>query len=333
MRKLMNSAASVVPDYLRGLALAHPDVVTYDAAARILVRSKRARPGKVGLVSGGGSGCEPLHGGYVGTGMLDAACPGEVFASPVPQQILAATAAADHGAGVVYVVKNFGGEVMNFGLAAEILHRRGVRIEKVLVDDDASFPADMRGRRRGLGATVLVEKIAGAAAERGHTLEAVAELGRRVVARSRTFGVALSSCTHPRTGRRTFDLPPGEYEVGVGLGGDRGQERRPLPPLGEVADVMLAPLLTELALSPGERVLVLLSGLGATPESELYGLYGEVHERLLAAGLAPERRLVGNYLTSLDSAGALLTLLALDDELLDLWDAPVHTATLTWGKP
>ncbi|WBB78472.1 dihydroxyacetone kinase subunit DhaK [Micromonospora sp. WMMD882] len=327
----MGTASEVVPDYLRGLAAAHPDVVEYDPEHRIVVRRAPTVTDKVGVISGGGSGCEPLHAGYVGLGMLDAACPGEVFASPVPDQILAATRHADRGAGVLYLIKNFGGEVMNFGLAAEVLRRRGVRIEKVVVNDDASFPPELAGRRRGLGATVLAEKIAGAAAEQGRPLDEVAALARRVVERSRTFGAALSSCTHPRTGRRTFDLPDGEYEVGVGIGGDRGHERMPLPPVGEIADVLLERVTGELALRPGNRVLVLLSGLGSTPALELYGLFAAVCDRLVRHGVVPVRSLVGDYLTSLDSLGALLTVLHVDEELLDLWDRPVHTPSLRWG--
>jgi dihydroxyacetone kinase-like protein len=331
MQKIMGDASAVVPDYLRGLAAAHPGVVEYDAESRIVVRRAPAGPGKVGLISGGGSGCEPLHAGYVGLGMLDAACPGEVFSSPVPNQIMAATRRADHGAGVLYIIKNFGGEVMNFGLAAEILRRKGIRIEKVLVNDDASFPPELAGRRRGLGATVLVEKIAGAAAEEGRSLEDVAAVARRVVERSRTFGVALSSCTHPRTGRRTFELPDGEYEVGVGIGGDRGHDRRPLPTVDEIAEVMLERVADELELRSGNRVLILLSGLGSTPAIELYGLFAAVVDRLGKHGAEPVRSLVGDYITSLDSHGALLTVLHADDELLELWDRPVHTPSLRWG--
>jgi dihydroxyacetone kinase-like protein len=331
MQKMMGDPSTVVPDYLRGLAAAHPGVIEYDPEDRIVVRRVPSARGKVGLISGGGSGCEPLHAGYVGLGMLDAACPGEVFSSPVPNQIMAATRRADHGAGVLYIIKNFGGEVMNFGLAAEILRRKGIRIEKVLVNDDASFPPELVGRRRGLGATVLVEKLAGAAAEQGRPLDDVAALARRVVERSRTFGVALSSCTHPKTGRQTFELPDGEYEVGVGIGGDRGHERRPLPPAGEIAEVMLERITDELGLQPGDPVLVLLSGLGSTPAIELYGLFAAVLDGLGKHGVQPVRSLVGDYITSLDSHGALLTVLRADDELLDLWDRPVHTPSLRWG--
>ncbi|GAB6983887.1 dihydroxyacetone kinase subunit DhaK [Nocardioides pyridinolyticus] len=330
MQKFLNAPDTAVTEYLTGLAAAHPEVVAFRTEDRIVTRAAPARPGKVGLISGGGSGCEPLHAGYVGLGMLDASCPGEVFTSPVPAQIMAATEAADHGSGVLFIIKNFGGEVMNFGLAAEIMSRRGIRIEKVLVDDDASFPPGLEARRRGLGATVLAEKIAGAAAERGRSLDEVAALARRVVQSSRTFGVALSSCTPPRLGRPTFELPEGQYEIGVGLGGDRGQERGDLPPADEVADVLLERIVDELDIAEDTRVLVMMNDLGATPAIELYGLYGLVHERLRARGAVVERSLVGDFLTSLDTHGVLLSVLVLDDELVELWDDPVHTTTLRW---
>ncbi len=257
--------------------------------------------------------------------------PGEVFTSPVPAQIMAATKAADSGAGVLYVIKNFGGEVMNFGLAAEILTRQGITIEKVVVNDDSSFGPEMERHRRGLGATVLVEKIAGAAAEQGRPLAEVAGIAGRVVASSRTFGVALSACTPPKLGRPTFDLPPGMFEVGVGIGGDRGQERRALPSASEIAALLIRKPVTELEITEGARVLTLLSGLGSTPSVELYSLYGLVSDQLGQLGAVSERCLVGNYITSLDSFGVLLTLLVVDDELLSLWDAPVHTPALRWG--
>lgn len=331
MQKFINTPETAVTEYLAGLTAGHPDVVEFRPEQRIVTRAVPGAAGKVGLISGGGSGCEPLHAGYVGRGMLDAACPGEIFTSPVPAQILAATEAADHGSGVVFIVKNFGGEVMNFGLAAEIMTRRGVRVEKVLIDDDASFPTGLESRRRGLGATVLVEKIAGAAAEQGRSIDEVARVARRVVENCRTFGVALSSCTPPRLGRPTFDLPQGKYEIGVGLGGDRGHDRRDLPAADEVAGVLLDKIAMELGITEGSRVITLLSGLGSTPEMELYGLYGLVHEDLVSRGAVVERSLVGNYLTSLDSLGALLSVLVIDDELVDLWDEPVHTPALRWG--
>lgn len=331
MQKLMNTPETTVTDYLAGLVAAHPHLVEFRAEDRIVTRAVPPGASKVGLVSGGGSGCEPLHAGYVGQGMLDAACPGEVFTSPVPSQVIAAARAADQGSGVVFIIKNFGGEVMNFGLAAEILTRQGMHVEKVLVDDDASFPPGREAQRRGLGATVMVEKIAGAAAEQGRPLGDVVQVARRTVAHCRTFGVALSSCTPPRLGRPTFDLPPGQYEVGVGLGGDRGQARDVLPPADRVADVLLADIVSELDITEGSRVITMLSGLGSTPQIELFGLYGHIHESLVRTGAVVERSLVGNYLTSLDSLGVLLSVLVVDDELLDLWDQPVHTPALRWG--
>lgn len=331
MRKIINSSSAVVTEYLHGLHAAHPDLVRFEPEDRVVVRAHAPETPKVGLVSGGGSGCEPLHAGYVGLGMLDAACPGEVFTSPVPAQIMAATKAADSGAGVLYVIKNFGGEVMNFGLAAEILTRQGITIEKVLVNDDSSFGPDMERHRRGLGATVLVEKIAGAAAEQGRPLAEVAGLARRVVASSRTFGVALSACTPPKLGRPTFDLPEGQFEVGVGIGGDRGQERRPLASASEIATLLMRKPVDELGITTGTRVLTLLSGLGSTPSLELYSLYGLIADQLGQLGAVPTRSLVGNYVTSLDSFGVLLTFLVVDDDLLALWDAPVNTPALRWG--
>jgi dihydroxyacetone kinase-like protein len=331
VRKIINAPQDVVTEYLHGLSLAHPDIVRFEREDRIVVRAQPPVAPKVGLISGGGSGCEPLHVGYVGHGMLDAACPGDVFTSPVPAQILAATKAADSGAGVVYIIKNFGGEVMNFGLAAEILTRQGIAIEKVLVNDDSSFGPGMEMDRRGLGATVLVEKIAGAAAEQGRPLAEVANVARRVVAASRTFGVALSPCTPPKLGRPTFDLPEGQFEVGVGIGGDRGRERRDLMSATEIAALLMHKPVAELNITNKTRVLTLVSGLGSTPSIELFGLFGLVADQLRELGAVATRSLVGNYVTSLDSFGVLLTFLVLDDELLDLWDAAVHTPALRWG--
>lgn len=331
MQKLMRTPSDVVPDYLRGLAAAHPQVIRYDEENGIVLRATAASTGKVAVISGGGSGCEPMHVGFVGSGMLDAACPGPVFSSPVPRQITAATVAADQGAGVLYVIPNFGGEVMNFGLAAEILSRQGHRIEKVVVDDDVALDGAQRHRRRGLGATVIVEKIAGAAAEAGLPLEEVAALARRASAQARTFGVSLSSCVHPSTGAETFDLPSGQMEVGVGIGGDRGVTRDALPPADVVAELLVEQTLKELGRIEGASLVVLLSGLGATPEIELVGLFGHVQAAMTARGATVARSLVGNYVTSLESAGASLTVLRADAELTRWWDAPVRTSALAWG--
>jgi dihydroxyacetone kinase-like protein len=332
MRKLINDPADVVKESLAGLAAAHGDLVRYDAENQIIVRVDAPRAGKVALISGGGSGHEPMHGGFVGRGMLDAACPGEVFTSPVPEQMLAATKAVDGGAGVVHLVKNYTGDVMNFKLAAEDAADEGIAVESVLIDDDVAVQDSLyTAGRRGVGATVLAEKIAGAAAERGDDVASVAGLARRVNERARSFGIAVSSCTPPAAGKPIFDLPEGEMEVGIGIHGEPGRRRAPLGSASEIAELLVEPVLTDLAASAGEEVLVFVNGMGGTPQIELYLLYGLVERRLRDAGLKPVRRLVGSYITSLEMAGASLTVLALDAELTALWDAPVHTPALRWG--
>src|SRR5689334_3062328 len=330
MRKLLNDPAQVVRESLVGLAAAHGDLLSYDAANQIVVRAGAPHAGKVGLVSGGGSGHEPLHGGFVGRGMLDAACPGEVFTSPVPEQMLAATKAVDGGAGVVHIVKNYTGDVMNFKLAAEDAADEGISVESVLIDDDVAVQDSLyTAGRRGVGATVLAEKIAGAAAERGDSLDVVAGVARRVNERARSFGIALSSCTPPAAGKPIFDLPDGEMEVGIGIHGEPGRRREPLGTAGEIASLLVDAVVEDLR--PDGDVLAFVNGMGGTPELELYLLYGEVEQRLRAAGAHVTRRLVGSYITSLEMAGASLTVLALDDELTALWDAPVNTPALRWG--
>jgi dihydroxyacetone kinase-like protein len=314
------------------LAAAHADLLRYDADAQIVVRADAPVQGKVALISGGGSGHEPLHGGFVGRGMLDAACPGEVFTSPVPDQMLAATKAVDAGAGVVHIVKNYTGDVMNFKLAAEDAADEGISVESVLVDDDVAVEDSLyTAGRRGVGATVLVEKIAGAAAERGADVQSVADIARRVNERSRSFGVALSSCTPPAAGKPIFDLPDGEVEIGIGIHGEPGRRREPLGTAREVVSVITEAVLSDLQPADGARVLTFVNGMGGTPQIELYLVYAEVDRQLRAAGLEPVRNLVGSYITSLEMAGTSLTLLELDDELVSLWDAPVHTAALRWG--
>ena len=332
MRKLLNDPAQVVKESLVGLAAAHGDILRVDAAAQIVLRADAPREGKVALVSGGGAGHEPLHGGFVGLGMLDAACPGEVFTSPVPDQMLAATKAVDGGAGVVHLVKNYTGDVMNFKLAAEDAADEGIAVESVLIDDDVAVQDSLyTAGRRGVGATVLAEKIAGAAAERGDDVASVAGIARRVNERSRSFGVALSSCTPPAAGKPIFDLPAGEIEMGIGIHGEPGRRREALGTAAQVADVMVEAVVSDLGAASGARVLPFVNGMGGTPLLELYLLYGEIERGLRAQGLEPVRSLVGPYITSLEMAGASLTLLELDDELTQLWDAPVHTAALRWG--
>jgi len=331
MRKFLNDPEQVVKESLVGLAAAHGDLLRYDAENQVVIRKDAPRQGKVALISGGGSGHEPLHGGFVGAGMLDAACPGEVFTSPVPGQMLAATKAVDGGAGVIHIVKNYTGDVMNFKLAAEDAAEEGIQVESVLIDDDVAVQDSLyTAGRRGVGATVLAEKVAGAAAERGDALAAVAALARRVNDRSRSFGVALSSCTPPAAGKPIFDLPEGEMEVGIGIHGEPGRRRSALGSAHEVAATMVEAVVSDLRPAAGARVLVFVNGMGGTPLLELYLLYGEIDRQLREASLEPVRNLVGSYITSLEMAGASLTLLELDDELTELWDAPVRTPALRW---
>jgi phosphoenolpyruvate---glycerone phosphotransferase subunit DhaK len=332
MRKFVNDPSQVVKESLRGLAAAHGDLLTYDVANQIIVRKGAPKKGKVALISGGGSGHEPLHGGFVGRGMLDAACPGEVFTSPVPGQMLAATKAVDGGAGVVHIVKNYTGDVLNFKLAAEDAADEGIKVTSVVIDDDVAVKDSLyTAGRRGVGATVLAEKIAGAAAEGGADLAHVTDLVKRVNARARSFGVALSSCVPPASGKPIFDLPEGQIELGIGIHGEPGRRRAQLGSASEVVDVIVEAVVSDLNAKRGSKVLAFVNGMGGTPLLELYLLYGEVDSALRKAGLEPVRNLVGSYITSLEMAGASLTVLELDDELIKLWDAPVHTAALRWG--
>jgi dihydroxyacetone kinase-like protein len=332
MSKFLNDPADVVPESLAGLEAAHPDVVKVDLANQSVLRAGGPVVGKVALVSGGGSGHEPLHGGFVGLGMLDAACAGAVFTSPVPDQMQAASAAASGGAGVLHIVKNYTGDVLNFKMAAEMLDDDGIEVETVLVNDDVAVEDSLyTAGRRGTGATVLLEKIAGAKAEQGGSLAEVAAVGRRVNERARSFGVALSSCTPPSAGSPIFQISPGEIELGVGIHGEPGRRRAQLGSAAEVAAQMAAPILDDLGLESDARVLAFVNGLGGTPAIELYVLFGELSKLLAERGITVGRSLVGSYITSLEMAGASFTLLELDSELEALWDAPVHTAALRWG--
>ena len=332
MRKIINEPDQVVKESLAGLAASVPDILRYDVANQILVRADAPIKGKVALISGGGSGHEPLHGGFVGVGMLDAACPGEVFTSPVPDQMLAATKAVDGGAGVIHIVKNYTGDVLNFKMAADEAADDGIKVEAIVIDDDVAVQDSLyTAGRRGVGATVIAEKIGGAAAERGDSLEAVVSVIKQVNERGRSFGIALSSCIPPASGKPIFDLPEGEMEVGIGIHGEPGRRRAPLGSAAEIADIMVEAVTSDLAAKSGSNVLAFVNGMGGTPLLELYLLYGEVEKRLRAAGLDPVRNLVGSYITSLEMAGASLTVVELDDNLTALWDAPVHTAALRWG--
>ncbi len=330
MKKLINAADEVLVDALAGVAAAHPSL-SVNVEERYITRAGGPTPGKVSLVSGGGSGHEPLHGGYVGYGMLDAACPGEVFTSPVPDQIVAATKAVDGGAGVLHIVKNYTGDVLNFQMAAELADDEGVRVEAVVVNDDVAVEnSTWTAGRRGTGATVFVEKIVGAAAERGADLATAAALAREVNDRSRSFGVALSACTVPAAGKPGFELAEDEIELGVGIHGEPGRARGRLVPAKEIAAVALDAIHTDAPIS-GE-VLVMVNGLGGTPLIELYVVFAAVADWLGARGVTITRSLVGNYITSLEMAGASITVCRLTPELADLWDAPVQTPALRWGR-
>jgi dihydroxyacetone kinase-like protein len=332
VKKLINDPADVVAESLRGVDRAHPEL-RVDHEQRIVFRGDAPVRGKVGLVSGGGSGHEPLHGGFVGRGMLDAACAGEVFTSPVPDQMLEATKGVDGGAGVLHLVKNYTGDVMNFEMAAELADAEsGIEVAAVVIDDDVAVQDSLyTAGRRGVGATVLLEKIVGAAAEEGRALQDVAELARRVDGGARSMGMALTSCTVPAKGSPTFDLPESEIEIGIGIHGEPGRRRVPLAPAREVAEMLVEPVLADLDFTGGDGVLAFVNGMGATPLIELYLMYGEIAAILEKAGVTIARSLVGPYITSLDMAGCSLTLLRLDDELVRLWDAPVVTPGLRWG--
>ena len=332
MKKLINDPNDVVLEALRGIEAAHPDL-RVDYENKVVYRGAAPKTGKVGIISGGGSGHEPLHGGFVGHGMLDAACAGDVFTSPVPGQILAATKLVDGGAGILHVVKNYTGDVMNFEMAAEMAAAEtGARVVSVVTDDDVAVQdSTWTAGRRGVGATVLLEKIAGAAAEQGRDLDEVARIARAVNANGRSMGLALTSCTVPAVGHPTFELGEDEMELGVGIHGEPGRQRLPLAPAREVASLLVEPVLSDLPFAKGDPVIAFVNGLGGTPLIELYLMFNEVQKILDQHGVPVARSLVGSYITSLDMAGVSVTLLRVDDELLSLWDAPVNTPALRWG--
>ena len=331
MKKLINDPADVVAEVLRGIAIAHPEL-RVDHTHRIVYRGDAPVSGKVGLISGGGSGHEPLHGGFVGPGMLDAACAGEVFTSPVPDQMLEATRGVNGGVGVVHIVKNYTGDVMNFEMAAELAMAEDIPVESVIVDDDVAVQdSTFTAGRRGVGATVLVEKIAGAAADQGRPLADVADVARRVNAAARSMGVALTSCTVPAVGHPTFELSDSEMEVGIGIHGEPGRERMPVRPARDVAELICEPILADLDFAGPDGAIVFVNGMGATPLLELYVMYAEVAAILEKSGVQIARSLVGPFITSLDMAGCSVTLLRADDDLLTLWDHPVNTPALRKG--
>ena len=330
MKKLINAPDSVVTDALAGVAAAHPSLAV-DIENKVITRAGGPTRGKAGLVSGGGSGHEPLHGGFVGLGMLDAACPGEVFTSPVPDQMLAATKAVDGGAGVLHIVKNYTGDVLNFQMAAELAADDGIEVVSVVVNDDVAVQDSLyTAGRRGVGATVFAEKIAGALAERGAPLADVAAVAAEVNERSRSFGVALTSCTIPAAGKPTFELGDNEIELGIGIHGEPGRRRAPLASAADLAAAAMDAIHADQPLA-GD-LLVMVNGMGGTPLIELYLVYNEVHKYVTGKGARITRNLVGNYITSLEMQGFSVTVCRLSDTLEQLWDAPVDTPALRWGR-
>jgi dihydroxyacetone kinase-like protein len=328
MKKLINAVDDVVNESLAGFSAAHSDIVRLGGTAPFVLR-RHLKQGKVALVSGGGSGHEPLHGGFVGPGMLDAAVPGQVFTSPTPDLILAATEAADTGGGVLFIVKNYEGDVMNFDMAREM---SGKTVVTVITDDDVAVERSTYSTgRRGVAGTLIVEKILGAAAEEGRKLDDLKALGDRVNAATRSIGIALTSCTVPAAGKPTFDLGEDEMEVGVGIHGEPGRRRVRLRPAREIAAEMVGAITGDLGARAKGDVILLINGFGGTPLSELYLMYNDVRKGVEAAGCVVARSLVGNFVTSLDMAGCSATMSLLDEEMKRLWDAPVHTAALRWG--
>jgi dihydroxyacetone kinase-like protein len=332
MKKLINAPDAVVREALEGMELAYGDRlrVSYDPA--YIVRADAPVAGKVGIISGGGSGHEPMHGGFVGPGMLDGACPGEVFTSPTPDQMMAATKAVDGGAGVLHIVKNYTGDVMNFEMAADLGRAEGVEVEAIVTNDDVAVQDSLyTAGRRGVGITVIAEKLCGAAAEERRPLKEVADLGRRVNAEGRSMGMALTPCITPGSGEPSFVLGDDEMEIGIGIHGEPGRYREPLGPASQVVERLASAVVEDLPYQSGDRVLAMVNGMGGTPLIELFIVYRELHHFLQERGITIARRLVGNYITSLEMAGCSITLLRLDDELTGLWDAPVDTPALRWG--
>ncbi len=328
MKKLINDVETVLAEGLDGFAAAHADIVLL-GAERQFVRRRNTRPGKVALISGGGSGHEPLHAGFVGHGMLDAACPGQVFTSPTPDQMLAAAQSVENGAGVLFIVKNYSGDMMNFQMAAEMLDQENATV--IVNDDVAVENSTYTTGRRGVAGTLIVEKIVGAAAERGDGLAALKALGDSVNKATASMGVALTSCTVPAAGKPTFQIGIDEMELGVGIHGEPGRKRVKLTSADDVAAELTGAILRDLSLKPGQEVVLLVNGFGGTPLLELYVMVHAARKVLQGAGVRVARHLTGSYVTSLEMAGCSITVSAVDAGSLALWDAPVHTAALRWG--
>jgi len=332
MKKLINKPENVVFEELEGIVVAHPDLVKVHFNPNFVYRADAPIKGKVGVISGGGSGHEPMHGGFVGYGMLDAACPGAVFTSPTPDQMLEATKMVSGGAGVLHIVKNYTGDIMNFEMAADLARAEGIEVEAVVTDDDVAVKDSLyTAGRRGVGSTVLAEKLCGAAAEQRRSLQQVADVCRKVKAWGRSMGMALTSCTVPHVGKPTFDLPEDEMEIGIGIHGEPGRVRMKIKSADEITEMLMEPIISDIPYKAGDEVLMFVNGMGGTPPIELYIVYRKAYEIATKKGLKVVRNLIGPYITSLEMAGTSITLLKMDDDLLKLWDFPVKTAGLRWG--
>jgi phosphoenolpyruvate---glycerone phosphotransferase subunit DhaK len=332
MKKLINSPENVVREAMEGIIAAHGDLLKAHFDPNYLIRADAPVRGKVAIVSGGGSGHEPMHGGFVGKGMLDAACPGAVFTSPTPDQMHEATKAVNGGKGVLHIVKNYTGDVLNFEMAADLARADDVEVEAVVIDDDVAVKdSTWTAGRRGVGTTVLAEKICGAAAEAGQSLAEVAALCKKVNSQGRSMGMALTSCTVPHVGKPTFEIGETEMEMGVGIHGEPGRQRIPITNADAITEMLLKPIIDDIPFKSGDDVLLFVNGMGGTPAIELYVVYRKAHEILTKAGIKVTRNLVGPYITSLEMAGTSITVLKLDEQLTKLWDAPVHTPALRWG--
>lgn len=331
MKKLINDPSNVVEESMKGLARAHADLLRVHFDPNYVVRIDAPRAGKVGVISGGGSGHEPMHSGFVGYGMLDAACPGPIFTSPTPDQIVAAAHAVNGGAGVLFIVKNYTGDILNFDIAAELCRSEGIEVESVLIHDDVAVEDSLyTAGRRGVGLTIFAEKICGAAAEAGLSLAEVTAIGREVSERGRSMGMALTPCIVPAVGQPTFTLREDEMEIGVGIHGEPGRQRSRLLRADEITDILATTIFDDLPFRRGSEAIVMVNGMGGTPLMELYIVFRHLAELCDARGIAIRRNLVGNYITSLEMAGCSITMMEVDDELLRWWDAPVRTPALRW---
>jgi dihydroxyacetone kinase-like protein len=329
VKKLINAVDDFVRESLEGMERAHGDLIGVNYDPAVVYRSDAPKQGKVGVISGGGSGHEPMHGGFVGLGMLDAACPGAVFTSPTPDQMQWATEKVDGGKGVLHIVKNYSGDVMNFEMAAELAEVG--QVEAIVVNDDVAVQDSLYTQgRRGVGATVLLEKIVGAKAEEGSDLKTVADLARDVNANARSMGLAITSCIVPAAGSPTFALGEDEVEIGIGIHGEPGRERIKMAGADELTDRLTRPVIEDLGLTQGDKALVFVNSMGGTPLAELYVVFRRVAQLLDEGGVEVTRNLIGPYITSLEMQGASVTILRLDDEKTRLWDAPVLTPGLRW---